>query len=408
MNQTENMCRKILFILSVTFAYNLLAQNATISIGNTNIAQNEAFTISITLQNEQLRTYSGFPEIPYLQKRGTSSQSSTNIINGQISYSTSIVQTYAPVKQGKFKVAPFTIDINGKKIQNPGFTIVVGPPKQQQAPQGGGDPFADFFGGGRAREFVDVKEDAFFALSTNKDKVFVGEGFTITLAFYVSETNQAQMQFYDIGTQMQGILKKIKPANCWEENFAIDEIRPEKVTIDGKRFDEYKLYRATYYPLNNETVKFPELPLKMIKFKVAKTPSFFGNNVQQDFKTFNTKPKSVYVKDLPSHPLRDQVAVGQFSLEESTNTKKYTTGKSFNYSFKIKGEGNIQAIRPPLTLESKLIDIYPPNIYQDISRSGVAVTGAKNFNYFLVPKEPGKFRMKDFIMWIYFNPKTAK
>ncbi|MDX2191550.1 MAG: hypothetical protein SFY32_16985, partial [Bacteroidota bacterium] len=46
--------------------------------------------------------------------------------------------------------------------------------------------------------------------------------------------------------------------------------------------------------------------------------------------------------------------------------------------------------------------------YQDISRSGVAVTGAKNFNYFLVPKEPGKFRMKDFIMWIYFNPKTAK
>ena len=49
---------------------------------------------------------------------------------------------------------------------------------------------------------MDVKDDAFLALSTSKDTVFMGEGFTATLAFYVSEKNQAPLQFYDLGNSL--------------------------------------------------------------------------------------------------------------------------------------------------------------------------------------------------------------
>lgn len=399
----------ILWLLS----YAAYSQEVNIKLGNNNIALNEYFTITITINNEQIKNYSNFPDIAGFQKRGTSSSSSTNIVNGQISFSQSIIQNYAPTKEGKFKLPNFNAEVNGKKIQVQGTTIHVGPPKEQQEYDDpfGRDPFADFFGrgGGSAKEYIDVKDEAFFALTTSKDKVYVGEGFTVTLAFYVAQSNKAKMQFYDLSNQMSAIIKKIKPANCWEENFGIEEIQPQEIVIDGKKFTEYKLYRATLYPLNTNKIVFPELNLKMIKYKVAKVQSFFGiNNEKQDFKDFVSKSKTVTVKELPPHPLKDNVSVGVFKLEENVANRNFKTGKTINYNFKIVGEGNISSIKNPQHNENPNFDIYPPNIYQDISRSGQAVTGAKTFNYFIIPKEPGKYKMNDLLYWVYFNTEKSK
>ena len=45
---------------------------------------------------------------------------------------------------------------------------------------------------------------------------------------------------------------------------------------------------------------------------------------------------------------------------------------------------------------------------QNISRSGLSVTGSKVFNYFIIPKEPGKTELRKYLNWIYFNVKTAR
>jgi hypothetical protein len=388
-----------------------IAQDIQVKYSNTNIALNEYFSITLTVSNEQIKNYSPFPEINTFQKRGISTQSSTNIVNGKISFSQSIVQNYFPTKEGKFKIPNFTMEVNGKQITVQGTVVVVGPPKEREeySDPNAFDPFADFFGRGGKKEYIDVNDDAFFALTSTKDKVYVGEGFTITLGFYVAHTNKAKMQFYDIGGQMQELVKKLKPANCWEENFGIEEIQPQEVEIDGKKYVEYKLYRATLYPLNTNTIKFPSLSLRMIKYKVAKNPSFFGlNNEKQDFKDFSSKPLTIQVKDLPSHPLKDNVSVGRFKLEENIKERKVNTGQTINYSFKIVGEGNIASIKNPILVDRPEFDVYPPNIYQDINRSGNAVTGTKNFNYFIIPKEPGKYKLKDLMYWVYFDPIKSR
>lgn len=400
----------VLCIAFYLMGYGVRAQDAQIRLGATTIALNEGFSISLVLNNEQLRSYSPFPEIPGFQKRGISSQTSTNIVNGQIAFSQSIIQNYAPTKEGKFKLGSFSMEVNGKKIGSNGATITVTPPKQAQRQDPFAyDPFEEFFGRGGSKEYIDVKEDAFFAFTTSKDHVYVGEGFTGTLAFYVSDQNKAEMQFFELGNQLQDILKKIKPSNCWVENFNIEEIQPEKVEIDGKGFTQYKLFRATYFPLNKEPVLFPSVGIKMIKYKVAKNPGFFGfGNKQQDFKTFYTKPKIVRTKSLPPHPMGDAVSVGVFKLEESALPKGVPTGKSFNYNFKIVGEGNISSIQAPAWNSSQALEVYPPNIYQDINRTGGHVTGTKSFNYFIVPKEPGKYPLKDQLFWVYFDTKRSK
>ncbi|HEY5690342.1 MAG TPA: BatD family protein, partial [Cyclobacteriaceae bacterium] len=281
--------------LFASYSSTLFAQKVQIDLGPDEIGENQGWTITVTVSNDRLNNYDNFPDIEGFRKRGTSTQSQTSIVNGQISSSQSVVMTYLPTRQGVFTLPAFKMKINDEIISSPGKRITVGPPIQTQQIDPfrslfDRDPTSDFFGRGET-EFVDVKEDALLALTTNKNEVYVGEGFTTTLSFLVAANNRAPMQFHDLGKQLSDILKKLRPSTCWEENFNIENIEGESIQIGGKNYTQYKIYQATFYPLNTQPITFPSVGLEMIKFKVAKNPSFFGQNRQEDYKTFYSSPK---------------------------------------------------------------------------------------------------------------------
>ena len=400
------------FLFPTVFtAQTLLAQTIEIALGPDEVGENQAWTITVTVQNDRLKSYDNFPEIPGFRKRGQSTQSTTNIVNGQMSSSQSVVMTYLPERQGTFTVPSFTMKVNDKTINVAGKKVKVGQAVQQQQR----DPFKsffdrsndDFFDRGET-EFVDVKEDAFLALTTSKDEVYVGEGFNTTLSFFVSQDNRAPLQFYELGKQLADILKKIKPVTCWEENFNIENIEGESVRINGQDYTQYKVYQATYFPLNAEPIEFPSVGLEMIKYKVAKNPSFFGQNRKEDFKKFFTKPKTVTVRELPPHPMKDAVAVGDYKLDERIRSTDLQTGQSAGYNFNVFGEGNISAIDKPGVKGDDQFEFYEPNVRQDINRQNNRVTGTKSFGYFMIPKEPGKYKLGDYFHWVFFNPRIGK
>jgi hypothetical protein len=144
----------------------------------------------------------------------------------------------------------------------------------------------------------------------------------------------------------------------------------------------------------------------MIKYKVAKNPTFFGNNKVEDYKTFTSKPKTVIVKQLPPFPLRDQVAVGNYRLREKLPSTHLKTGQSFEYNFTIEGEGNIAGINEPPAKSGDIFQVYPPDMKQNINRSNDRVTGTKSYEYYVIPNEPGQYDLGRYFYWIFFN--TAK
>jgi hypothetical protein len=402
---------KFFFItLLCAICYTANAQDIFVELGADKIPVNSTFTIKVTIRNGKLKNYTDFPSIEGFAKRGTSSSSNTNIVNGQISSSQSIIQRYMPLEQGTFKLDPFSIDVNGITVSSEGKTIEITEAEERRRSNARRrSPFDDVFGTPKAApEFVDVKEEAFLALTTDKSEVYLGEGFTMTFAFYVADANRAPLQFNDAGKQLSTILKDLRPQNCWEENFNIENIYGERVTIGGANYTRYKIYQAAYFPLNLEPVNFKSVPFEMIKYKVAKSPSFFGRDRQEDFKTFYTKEKTVKVKALPPHPLKDKVAVGKFSIDEQIDKSTVITGSSFEYEFNIFGEGNIAGINDPIVPENKNIDFYPPNTSQDINRGNGTVSGSKKYSYFGIPNEPGDYEMKDYFSWVYFDPELGQ
>lgn len=400
------------WLLIQLFSNKVLAQDVSVQLGKNQVAQNQYFTVSISIKNDNIRQHSAFPDIDGFVKRGTSSSSNTSFINGKISSSHTITQNYQPTEKGTFLLRPFKMKINDKMAQSGGTQIKVGDPVQQRRSSRrsafGRDPFDDFFGRNDGPvEYVDVKADAFLSLSTSKSEVYVGEGFTTTLAFYVSSSNRADIRFHDLGNQVAEIVKKIKPERCWEENFNIENINGEQVKLNGKQFMRYTIYQAAFYPLNVEDIYFPPVELELVKYNVAKNPTFFGQNRQQDFAKFKSSPKRVRVKDLPAHPLKESVAVGQYYLREEADKKELETGQSFNYSFDVVGYGNISAISEPVPTEGDF-DFYAPNTRQNINRGNGWVSGSKSFNYYGIPNEPGEYNLGDYFSWIYFNPSTKK
>jgi hypothetical protein len=383
-------------------------QDVRIELGPDEIGLNETFTIKVTIANEKIKSYDQFPEIPGFQKQGLSQASSMNLINGQMSSSNSIIQYYKPSKKGQFTIAPFELTINGAAFSSKGKRVTVGDAKTSSGLGGSGDPFAEFFGrAAEEPEFVELEDDAFFALTVDKEEIFAGEGFTMSLAFLMSESNRAEFQFYEPAKQLDAILKKIKPNNAWEENYNISNIDPEQVTINGKRWVRYKVYEASFFPFSEGEIEIPRIGWQMIKYKVAKNPTFFGANRQEDYKTFYSTPKKIKIKPLPPHPLKNEVSVGIFQLRENIEEIEVQTGQGFEYNFGISGIGNINSITPPRRLSGANLNTFDPNVRQQINRGYGRVSGIKDYTYYITLNEAGEVALDQHFEWIYFDPQRA-
>ena len=388
-----------------------VGQEISVELGANKIALNQYFTVTVKANNDNIREHSPFPEIHGFVKRGTSSSSNTSFINGKVSSSHSIIQNYQATAKGAFEIRSFRITVNGEVLTVKGKKIEVGDAIEQrrQSAFSRQDPIDNFFGRrSQSTEYVDVKADAFLALSTSKSEVYVGEGFTATLAFYVSEANRADMRFFELGKQVTEIVKELKPERCWEENFNVENINGEQVLINGKNFTKYKVYQTAFFPLSVEDITFPAVDLELIKYNVAKNPSFFGRNREEDRQSFKSRPKTVRVRSLPQHPLMETVSVGDFRLQENAETTELETGQSFNYAFDVIGIGNISAIAEPNLKEDENFDFYSPNTQQNVNRSNGQISGSKSFNYYGIPNEPGEYDLGEYVNWIFFNTRTDK
>lgn len=385
------------------------AQESDVSliIGEKKISYNEPFVITVVVKyiGEAQVPACNFPDLPNFIKKGFSRSTTHSLVNGQAISTCNITQNYSPQKIGSFKISPFKVNVNELNLKSDGFTIKVTkalaePNTAKTEVDNTNEDFTDFIEGTQP-ELANSKNSAFLSLSTNKINPFVGEGFTITLALYVADNNATEMDFENNDVQIPAITKKLKPENCWEESFGLTEMQEGQLLLNGKQYSQYKFYQATFYPLNNKPIVFPSVSLKMIKYSVGKN----GEKIKE-FITFKTKSFTINTKDLPNHPLKQEVSVGEFSLKEIINKNSINTGKSVQYRIQITGDG--YNIKLPEMKNDSLFDFFPPEITSSSYPLNGKVVGTKTFTFLIIPKQAGNFALEKYFKWVYFNTKTEK
>lgn len=385
----------LIFFWTISIVQAQVTENPfVIEFSGTKINLQQPFTVSIKVTGLDQVPLISFPDnIKNFQKRESSRSSLTNQVGGKTIITYTISQNYYPVKIGTFNTGPLEILVNKQILRSEGTTIVVEEGANSESEE---------------EEISKISEEleqessqgVFLAVSVDKRRVYVQQGFNLRLSLLVSENNVAELDFYEVEKQLEKVLKLLKPANCWEENFGIQEIPDIPIIIKGKRFTEYRIYQASFFPLNNQSITIPSVSWIM---KII-TKSEEEKDVAA-LKTFTSKPLNIEVLSLPVHPLRNQVIVGDFRLEEKISNNQLKTGNSYRYEFKIVGEGNIQSVREPTFTNMALFDIYPPDIENNIVRQKNRIAGAKTFRYQVIPKQSGRFMMNNLVFWVYFNPK---
>jgi hypothetical protein len=318
-----------------------------------------------------------------------------------------LTQQYAPLREGEVLVKPFSLVVDGKSVAAPGVKVKVG----AAAPAGvtPKDSVATTLPTTGAPEFVDVKENAFLTLHVPKGRVFVGEAVPVSLWFYIADSDLGLLDFFQFETQIETLVQQLKQRSALQETVQQEEIQPEKIKIGEKAFTRYKLYEAVLFPLTPQPLRFPAVNLKMTKYKVAKNPSLLSQNRLPEIKSYSASGKAVAVRALPPHPLRDQVAVGVFRLEEQLSRRTISLNQNLVYHFKVEGEGNIRTLPAPQSLHvSSELEIYSPEIRQSQQIFQGRLVGSKTFRYFIVGRQAGQFQLNELFQWVFFNPVTAR
>ena len=136
------------------------------------------------------------------------------------------------------------------------------------------------------------KNKTFLLVSSSEYEPFVGQGFTLKLSLFVPENNVEELEFDRNDLQIPLLLKKLKPVNCWQENFDLQDAKVVSTVWQGIKYKEYRFFQSTFYSLDNQIIRIPSLNLRLMRVsrkgsEVQKTPVNFKSIA------FNIKPKSL-------------------------------------------------------------------------------------------------------------------
>jgi hypothetical protein len=367
---------------------------SSIELGQTTFPIERPFTISLIIPNSEIRATVTFPDIPGFIKKGMST-SVTPVERGDKTATNQVItQNYQARAAGRFRLLPFTIAINGETISSEGAVLIVQSSASLSVP---GSTMLNSVG-------VAPEGAAFLSLRASKRSIYTGDGVALTLSFFVADNYPYELSFQALDKQLQSITKKIRPANSWEENLPINDLKPVPVVISKKKFREYRIFQSVFFPLANQSLQLPAVSLQLGRRPVIGPPSS-----QPETAVFTSKPLTVVVRALPVHPLRGRVPVGTFRLEESLERQHVVVGKSVRYTFSISGRGNIATLPAPGILNERAeVDVFPPEERHTISHSDGEITGRKTFTYYIVPHQNGVVSLANHFQWVYFDPQTAR
>lgn len=389
-----------------------------IELSATSFTIERPFTISINVRDSESRPVVAFPNIAGFVKQGTSYSSSRSEFGGREVVSQVIVQTYAATQPGTFRLAPFTVTVDGQTVRSPGAQLIVRPSATATTSTSALSTTA------LAKAKTD-KRAAFLQTTVNYTRLYTGQGLHIRVSFYVAENYPYELRFDRLAQQVELLTRQLRPVNAWEENDNISELRPRPALLNGQRYVEYPVYSATFFPLATRTGLPRTITLPAVSLRVSRQsptpvqPTGPGSQTgraataagqQTDEVAFSSEPVTVLVQPLPGRNGQPgAVSVGSFRLIDEADRSQVGVGQSVRYDIRIEGQGNIASIQAPqLVNAGDGLDVFPPQAQEQIGRTGAAVSGYKSFRYFLIPKQKGPLTLANRFFWVYFDPQIGR
>ncbi|MDE6043677.1 MAG: BatD family protein, partial [Muribaculaceae bacterium] len=369
-----------------------------------NVVEGRKFSLTFRLTDGEANA----PKAPVLDGctllygPSVSTMSSTEIVNGRMSSSTSIDYSfiYSADKAGTVTVPAVSVSAGGRSLSSRSVTFKVLPP-DRNAPAG-----AAAGQGGNAREQAQQADasqrisadDLLIRISFNKTHVYEQEAVIATIKVYTT-------------TDITSIMPKKQPVF---EGFLSEELpvtlEPETEHYNGRNYTTAVLKRCLLYPQKSGrlVVNSGQYDVVVRTYETVNMGYFVTRRPVQQTVTTNSNQATLNVEALPEpRPAGFNGAVGTFTVSTELSPEVLRTNEAATYSYVVKGTGNIKYLTTPTVEFPAGFDRYTPKTDIDARVSGSDMTGTYRVDYTVVPQEPGKFTIPG-STFVYFDPSSRK
>ena len=398
----------VLFTICCT---SIWAQVSCVAKAPAEVGVGQAFRYQVTLNEKPSKIVStSFGNFDVLNGPSTSYASSTRIINGQVSQSSTQTYTYtlAAQKEGKFTITGMTFEVNGNQVKSNSVTINVVEGGGSQAGNAGARGQGQQQSRAQLSQGFD-KRDVFVKAYCSNTNPYVGEQVIITHKLYVGSSINGGYQVTSVNAPTQ--------SGLWSYTLGDPDAEPPATyeTIDGKRFKVYEVRRTAVFPQQSGKITVTPFEIGFMARVITVQPSndpfdmfFGGRQYAQDY-NLDLKSNSVELncKPLPEAGKPDDFSglVGNFTMSSNLSRNELKTNDATNLTITISGTGNLQHVEAPNMEFPSDFDVTDPRINDNINTRGNNVTGSRTFEYIIIPREAGEFSIPA-ASFSYFDPKS--
>ena len=333
-----------------------------------------------------------------------SQSTSMQMYNGQINKTVEFTYTYIlqATREGSFTIPAANINVDGKNHQSNSLTIKVSagsapPPQQQQQ-----NPAAQ---GGEI-----TSKDLFIKAVASKSSPYQGEQVIVTYKLYTR-----------VPVAEYSVTRTPTTAGFWLEDLNKDskKLNQYRETIGGQEYVVAEIKKDAMFAQRSGKLTIEPLEmdvLAQIQRKATRktfndpffdsffNDSFLGSTYQNIKKTIRSNEISINVRPLPvqSRPGNFTGGVGEFNVNASIDRTELKTNEALTLRFSISGKGNIKLVEKPEIIFPTDFEVYDPRTTDNITSSPNGIAGTRSFEYLIIPRNPGKFKIKP-ISFSYFD-----
>ena len=396
------MRKVILFFILISTVIGAWADNITFTANAPEVVvSGDQFRLSYTINSQKVRDFRApsIKEFEVLMGPSRSTQSSTQIINGNVTSTSTITFTYILMagKEGTYKIPGATIVADGNNYTSNSVEIKVLPPDQSS---GAGSGNSRNSSRNQANSGKITDKELFMMATASKTNVYEQEAILLTYKIYT----QVNL------TELRGDIPDLKGFHTQEVEL------PNQKTwtlehFNGRNYNTTIWRQLVLFPQQTGKIEIPSVTFEgTVSQMVASADpfdAFFnGGNYVNITKNLVTPKLTINVKELPAgKPANFSGGVGEFTLSSSISTQELKTNDAVTIKLVISGTGNMKLINTPEVGFPQDFEIYDPKVDNkfNLTRNGLA--GNKVIEYLAIPRHAGTYTIPP-IEFSYFDLKS--
>jgi hypothetical protein len=375
----RRMLNQIVWTLGLlTVAAAAEAQSVRAYLSQPQVAVGRQFVLNVEVTGVQ--QFDEDPVVPDLSAfaafLGSGTSTSMQITNGRTAMSLTIQYRYQATTEGTFDIDPVEVQAAGQSLATEPLSIAV---SNAPPPSTNGRP---------ADEGI-RPEDLFLTATPNTTRVYVNQAVVVEYRIFT----KVDVEGYDITRQPS-------TSGFWVEELGGSTGQAEQVVRDGVTYASAVVRRVALYPTGAGTRTLEPLTVETQIRVQQRGRSVFGDPFDGVFGgglfgrrvpvVVGSEPVEIEVLPLPQGPPPSfSGLVGALDVSASVDRTTAEVNDALTYRLSVTGTGNIRTL-PELELAfPSALEVYPPEVTEQIDPTPDGIRGSKTFEYVLVPRSPG-------------------